>query len=172
MTGANRAIILDTSWNPATDQQCIFRIYRLGQERTCYIYRLLAMGTMEDKIYSRSVTKQALSGRVVDTQQIDRHYSMAELEELYELTITNYNERPVPIKPEDDVLTKLLVRLPRLAYKYHQHETLLQDKPDEALTDAEKNEAWEVYRRDSVISANTGFNVSVIIFVWDKLSNL
>lgn len=109
------------------------------------------MGTMEDKIYSRSVTKQALSGRVVDTQQIDRHYSMAELHELYELTYTDYKKRPVPIKPEDDILTKLLDCSPRLAFKYHQHETLLEDKPEEALTDAEKNEAWEVYRRDSII---------------------
>lgn len=106
LIGANRVIILDTSWNPSNDQQNIFRIFRLGQKRNCYIYRLLAMvcttcrcllylllyyiictlyfqGTMEEKVYSRSVTKQAMSFRVVDEQQIDRHYSMAELAELY-----------------------------------------------------------------------------------------
>lgn len=83
LIGANRVIILDTSWNPSNDQQNIFRIYRLGQKRKCYIYRLLAMGTMEEKVYSRSVTKQAMSFRVVDEQQIDRHYNMAELAELY-----------------------------------------------------------------------------------------
>lgn len=38
---------------------------------------------MEEKVYSRSVTKQAMSFRVVDEQQIDRHYNMAELAELY-----------------------------------------------------------------------------------------
>lgn len=83
LTGANRVIILDTSWNPSNDQQNIFRIFRLGQKQKCYVYRLLAMGTMEEKVYSRAVTKQALSSRVVDEQQIDRHYSMAELAELY-----------------------------------------------------------------------------------------
>lgn len=41
------------------------------------------MGTMEEKIYSRSITKQATSFRVVDEQQTTRHYSMAELVELY-----------------------------------------------------------------------------------------
>lgn len=47
----------------------------------CYV--LFIQGTMEEKVYSRSVTKQAMSFRVVDEQQIDRHYSMAELAELY-----------------------------------------------------------------------------------------
>lgn len=64
-------------------EQNIFRVFRLGQKRVCYIYRLIAMGTMEEKVYSRSVTKQAMSFRVVDEQQIDRHYNMAELTELY-----------------------------------------------------------------------------------------
>lgn len=39
LTGASRCVILDTSWNPSSDQQNIFRIYRLGQKRPCYVYR-------------------------------------------------------------------------------------------------------------------------------------
>ncbi|XP_058819845.1 uncharacterized protein LOC131682415 [Topomyia yanbarensis] len=148
LIGANRVIILDTSWNPSSDQQNIFRIFRLGQKRKCFVYRLLAMGTMEEKVYSRSVTKQAMSFRVVDEQQIDRHYSFSELAELYSLSKVADQVRETPILPADDLLASLLRNHPACCFKYHEHDSLLENKPEQDLSEEDKKEAWAAYERE------------------------
>jgi SNF2 family DNA or RNA helicase len=38
----------DLDWNPSTDQQAMARIYRQGQKKECFIYRLLTTGTVEE----------------------------------------------------------------------------------------------------------------------------
>jgi SNF2 family DNA or RNA helicase len=47
LTGADRAIIYDPSWNPSDDMQATDRIYRIGQEHNVTIYRFIAAGTVE-----------------------------------------------------------------------------------------------------------------------------
>lgn len=50
LTGANRVIIYDPDWNPATDTQARERAWRIGQEKQVTIYRLLSAGTIEEKV--------------------------------------------------------------------------------------------------------------------------
>ena len=40
--------MLDLDWNPATDAQAMARIYRQGQKKECFVYRLLTSGTIEE----------------------------------------------------------------------------------------------------------------------------
>ena len=62
----------DQSWNPAEDLQAIFRSYRYGQTKPVFVYRLVASGAMEDKIFRRQLNKRALAlGVNDDDQQVD-----------------------------------------------------------------------------------------------------
>ncbi|XVF30991.1 hypothetical protein REPUB_Repub16aG0106800 [Reevesia pubescens] len=81
---ANRVIIVDGSWNPTYDLQAIYRAWRYGQTKPVFAYRLMAHGTMEEKIYKRQVTKEGLAARVVDRQQVHRTISKEEMLHLFE----------------------------------------------------------------------------------------
>lgn len=61
LIGANRLICVDADWNPATDQQAMARVYREGQTKPCYIYRLFTTGTVEEVIYQRQLQKGNLA---------------------------------------------------------------------------------------------------------------
>ena len=50
--------------------QAIARIYRYGQTRPTFVYRLLYKGTAEHRMYRRNVDKEGLFMRVVDKQTV------------------------------------------------------------------------------------------------------
>lgn len=156
LVAANRVIIFDASWNPSYDIQSIFRVYRFGQTKAVFVYRFLAQGTMEEKIYDRQVTKQSLSFRVVDQQQIERHFTMNELTELYtfepdQLDDTNpekKKKRETPKLPRDTVLAELLQICKEKIVTYHEHDSLLDHKEEEELTEEERKAAWDEYEAE------------------------
>ena len=86
LIGANRLIMFDPDWNPANDGQAMARVWRDGQIKTCYIYRLLCSGSIEEKIFQRQTHKKALSSCVVDNEEdVARHFTLSELRELFKL---------------------------------------------------------------------------------------
>ncbi|KDE04608.1 hypothetical protein MVLG_04988 [Microbotryum lychnidis-dioicae p1A1 Lamole] len=69
ITGASRLVLIDSDWNPSTDQQAMARIHREGQKKQCVIYRFLTAGTIDEKIFQRQVTKMGLSTSLMDDDQ-------------------------------------------------------------------------------------------------------
>ncbi|KAK7164343.1 hypothetical protein R3I94_002904 [Phoxinus phoxinus] len=89
LTAANRVVIFDPSWNPATDAQAVDRAYRIGQTENVLIYRLITCGTVEEKIYRRQVFKDSLIRQTTgDKKNPFRYFSKQELRELFKLEDT------------------------------------------------------------------------------------
>ena len=71
LTSADTVIIFDPWWNPSVENQAVDRAHRIGQTQSVNVYRLLTIGTIEEKIaVLQSKKKQlfdALVGESADT---------------------------------------------------------------------------------------------------------
>lgn len=87
LIGANRLVMIDSDWNPSTDLQAMARIHRDGQKKTCYIYRLLLSGTMDEKIYQRQISKLGLSDSLMNAEKKSSSdtFSQEELRDIFTL---------------------------------------------------------------------------------------
>ncbi|TPP66356.1 Dna repair and recombination protein rad54 [Fasciola gigantica] len=114
LIGANRLVMFDPDWNPANDEQAMARVWRDGQKKDCFIYRLICTGTIEEKMLQRQAHKKALSSCVVDQQEeVERHFSLGDLRELFSFhseTVSDTHDRfkcrrcvnMVQVKPPPD----------------------------------------------------------------------
>ncbi|CAG8724732.1 7996_t:CDS:10, partial [Acaulospora morrowiae] len=84
LIGANRLVLFDPDWNPASDQQALARVWRDGQKKECFIYRFISTGTIEEKIFQRQSHKQSLSSCVVDEEEdVERYFTFESLKRLF-----------------------------------------------------------------------------------------
>ena len=60
LTGADMVIHFDPWWNPAVEDQATDRAYRIGQKRTVYSVKLIARGTVEEKVLALQRKKRAV----------------------------------------------------------------------------------------------------------------
>jgi SNF2 family DNA or RNA helicase len=65
LTAAEYVYLLDPWWNPAVEAQAIDRAHRIGQSRHVFAYRLLATGTVEEKIAELQKSKRELADAIV-----------------------------------------------------------------------------------------------------------
>ena len=79
---ANSMILYDVDWNPSNDAQVMGRVYRKGQTRPVNIYRLVAGGTIEEKIMQRQFKKLDLSDNLLDSKGALNKFTERDLKKL------------------------------------------------------------------------------------------
>jgi SNF2 family DNA or RNA helicase len=65
LTGADTVVHFDPWWNPAVEDQATDRAHRIGQSKVVTVYRLVAKGTIEEKIQELAAKKRALVDAVL-----------------------------------------------------------------------------------------------------------
>lgn len=67
LTAASRVIHYDRWWNPAVEDQATDRAWRIGQQRSVFVHKLVCQGTIEERVDSLIKDKRALADAVVGT---------------------------------------------------------------------------------------------------------
>ena len=62
--------MLDPWWNPASEAQAVDRTHRIGQTKTVMVYRLVAKGTIEEKVMALKARKSELFGSIFDRDDL------------------------------------------------------------------------------------------------------
>ena len=66
LTAADTVIHYDPWWNPAAEDQASDRAHRIGQDKPVFVYRLVASGTIEERIVAMQARKRALSDATIE----------------------------------------------------------------------------------------------------------
>ena len=84
LTAADTVIHFDPWWNPAVEQQATDRAHRIGQNKVVSVYRLIAAGTIEEKILQLKAKKRDLVASVLSEDAGGaKKLTKSDLEELF-----------------------------------------------------------------------------------------
>ncbi|KQO97600.1 DEAD/DEAH box helicase [Leifsonia sp. Leaf264] len=70
LTEADYVFLLDPWWNPASEAQAVDRAHRIGQDKTVMVYRMVASGTIEEKVMALKAKKAELVNSVMDDEAL------------------------------------------------------------------------------------------------------
>jgi superfamily II DNA or RNA helicase len=83
LTNASYVVLYDPWWNPAVEAQAIDRSHRIGQTQTVNAYRLIAPGTVEEKIWELQQSKAQTIADVLGEEGFARSLTTTDLEYLF-----------------------------------------------------------------------------------------
>lgn len=82
LTSADYVVHLDPWWNPAVEDQASDRAYRIGQTRPVTISRLIAAGTIEEKILRLHASKKTMADALLEGTDMASRLGREEILEL------------------------------------------------------------------------------------------
>jgi len=86
LTGADMVIHYDPWWNPAVEEQATDRAYRIGQNNSVQVYKLITKNTIEEKIYLLQQKKKELIDNLIQPgENLVTKMTEAEIRELFTL---------------------------------------------------------------------------------------
>eukprot|EP01105_Mastigella_eilhardi_P026345 TRINITY_DN755_c0_g1_i2.p1 TRINITY_DN755_c0_g1~~TRINITY_DN755_c0_g1_i2.p1 ORF type:complete len:1337 (-),score=374.11 TRINITY_DN755_c0_g1_i2:53-4033(-) len=163
LPGANRLVLFDLGWNPAHEIQAAMRVFRVGQKKPTYVYRLVCAGCVEENLYRRQLHKESLSRIVIDRNAPKRYFTDVQLKELFDLYgydgvpasaetaapdgsrgggISGLPEEPLSdVGRIDAILKAVLEKQPGLIKRVCCHDLLLKSDGDTSLGEVEQAEA-------------------------------
>lgn len=80
LVSASHVVIFDPWWNPAVEAQAIDRTHRIGQDKTVMAFRLVASGTIEEKIMELQEKKKELVRDVLDEGDFNMRLTRKDME--------------------------------------------------------------------------------------------
>ena len=83
LTAADTVILYDPWWNPAVEQQAIDRAYRIGQDKPVFVYKLVASGTVEEKMLELQARKAGLADALLSGVAGSAALTAQDFEELF-----------------------------------------------------------------------------------------
>ena len=83
LTNASYVVLYDPWWNPAVEAQAIDRTHRIGQTRTVNAYKLIAPGTVEEKIWNLQQAKSKTIKDVLGEEGFAKSLDKSDLEFLF-----------------------------------------------------------------------------------------
>lgn len=82
LTAADYVFLLDPWWNPAVEDQATARAHRIGQDKTVFVYRLVAKDTVDEKLIALQSTKRALFDAAIGDESFAQGLTREELRAL------------------------------------------------------------------------------------------
>jgi len=93
---ADYVFLLDPWWNPAVEAQAVDRVHRIGQTNTVFVYRMVTVGTIEERIQALKASKKDLFDKLIGGLggdfDLSQHFSS--LHSLVQLTAHDENDHP------------------------------------------------------------------------------